>query len=77
MPIMLTGANDLARRMAESPQVAACAATNLATYMLDHSPDVEGSCELEEIKARFQRSGSFADLFVSILTSPAFLTRDL
>jgi len=49
----------------------------LATYTLDHSPTVEGSCELETIRNRFQQSGSFADLFTSILTSPAFLTRDV
>jgi len=45
--------------------------------VLDHSPDVEGSCELQTVKNSFQTNGSFTQLFASILTSPAFATRDI
>jgi hypothetical protein len=77
MPATVQGVNDLARIFASGRQVSDCAALNLATYTLDHSPDVEGSCGLQVIKDSFLKSGSFTELFSSILTSPAFLTRDL
>jgi hypothetical protein len=77
MPITVHGVDDLARIFSSGRQVSDCAALNLATYTLDHSPDVEGSCGLQVIKDTFLKSGSFSDLFSSILTSPAFLTRDL
>jgi hypothetical protein len=77
MPVMLKNANDLAQALAVGRQVSDCTADHLATYTLDHSPTFEGSCELQTIRDRFQQSGSFSDLFVSILTSPAFLTRDV
>ncbi|HEY2903984.1 MAG TPA: DUF1592 domain-containing protein [Polyangia bacterium] len=76
-PVTLTGVADVARRFATSRQVSDCATTTLATYTLDHSPDQENSCELATVKSRFGQSGSFADLFTAIVTSPAFLSRDL
>ena len=75
-PVMIAGAADVARLFGQGRQVSDCAADNLATYTLDHSPDAQNSCELQTIKDRFLQSGSFPDLFSSILTSPAFLTRD-
>jgi hypothetical protein len=77
MPVMLGNASDLAAQLASGRQVSDCTADHLATYTLDHSPTVEASCELQTIRDRFQQSGSFSDLFTSILTSPAFLTRDV
>jgi hypothetical protein len=77
MPVMLGNASVLAAQLASGRQVSDCTADHLATYTLDHSPTVEGSCELQTIRDRFQQSGSFSDLFGSILTSPAFLTRDV
>jgi uncharacterized protein DUF1592/uncharacterized protein DUF1588/uncharacterized protein DUF1595/uncharacterized protein DUF1587 len=75
-PVMIAGASDVAHLFGQGRQVSDCAADSLATYTLDHSPDAQGSCDLQTIKDRFQQSGSFPDLFSSILTSPAFLTRD-
>jgi hypothetical protein len=75
-PVMVTGVGDVAKLFASGRQVSDCAADNLATYTLDHSPDAQNSCDLQTVKDRFEQSGSFSDLFVSILTSPAFLTRD-
>jgi Protein of unknown function (DUF1592)/Protein of unknown function (DUF1588)/Protein of unknown function (DUF1595) len=76
-PVSLKGVDDLAQILIKGRQASDSAADTLATYMLEHSPDVEGSCALQTVKDSFQKSGSFADLFVSILTSPAFVTRDL
>ncbi len=77
MPIPLAGVSDVAKLFVTGRQISDCAASNLATYTLEHSPDVEGSCALQTIKDAFGQSGSFPDLFASILTSPAFLTRDI
>jgi hypothetical protein len=38
---------------------------------------VEKSCDLQAVKDSFHASGSFSQLFASILTSPAFATRDI
>jgi hypothetical protein len=75
--VMLTDVNDLAQRLAQGRQVSDCTVEHLATYTLDHSPSVEHSCELNTLMDRFRQSGSFSELFTAILTSPAFLTRDL
>jgi hypothetical protein len=77
LPVMLTGVSDLAQLFARGRQVSDCATGVLATYMLEHNPDAQSSCDLQTLRDRFQQSGSFADLFTSILTSPAFLSRDL
>jgi hypothetical protein len=77
MPVMLANASDLAQQLGSGRQVSDCTADHMATYTLDHSPTVEGSCELQTIRDRFKQSGSFSDLFASILTSPAFTTRDV
>jgi hypothetical protein len=75
-PVTLNNVGDVAQRFATDRIVSDCATVNLATYTLDHSPTTGGSCDLQTVKDRFHKSGSFADLFTAILTSPAFLTRD-
>jgi Protein of unknown function (DUF1592)/Protein of unknown function (DUF1588)/Protein of unknown function (DUF1595)/Protein of unknown function (DUF1587) len=76
-PVMLKGVSDLAQLFANGRQVSDCAAGTLATYLLEHNPDAQGSCELQTVRNRFQQTGTFSDLFTAILTSPAFLSRDL
>jgi hypothetical protein len=75
--VQLKGAADVAQLFVSGRQVSDCAAGTLATYTLDHSPEKEGSCQLQNLKDAFRQSQSFTDLFTSILTSPAFLTRDI
>jgi Protein of unknown function (DUF1592)/Protein of unknown function (DUF1588)/Protein of unknown function (DUF1595) len=77
MPTPLSGVDDVARMFVQGRQASDCAAATLATYTLEHSPEVEGSCDLGTVKDSFHASGSFAQLFTSILTSPAFATRDI
>jgi hypothetical protein len=45
--------------------------------VLDHNPELENSCQMKQVKDDFAKTGSFPQLFRAILTSPAFLTRDL
>jgi len=72
----VTGINDLAQRLAKGQRAPDCAARNLLKMTLNHDPTAQGSCELDRIKRDFVASGSFAEFFKAILTSPAFLTRD-
>jgi hypothetical protein len=75
--VQLNGVNDVAQLFIKGRQVSDCAASTLATFTLDHSPEKEGSCQLQNLKDTFHQSQSFTDFFVSLLTSPAFLTRDI
>jgi hypothetical protein len=57
--------------------VSDCAATNLAVFVLGRTFSADNACSLQPIKDRFQATGSFADYYRALLTSPAFLTRDI
>jgi hypothetical protein len=76
-PVMLKGVADVAGIFAKGRQVSDCATGALATYMLEHNPETQNSCELQAVRDRFHQGGTFSDLFLSILTSPAFVARDL
>jgi hypothetical protein len=73
----ISSLKDVADRLKVGRRVADCAVSNLAEYTLDHNPNAEGSCAIQQIKDEFAATGKFADLFKAILTSPAFATRDL
>jgi hypothetical protein len=75
--VHVNNVNDVAQLFLSGRQASDCAADTLATYTIDHSPDVERSCELQNVKDTFKKSGAFTDLFTAVLTSPAFLTRDI
>jgi hypothetical protein len=75
--VHVNNVSDLAQLFLKGRQASDCAADILATDTLEHSPDVENSCQLQAVKDSFQKSGSFTDLFASIINSPAFLTRDI
>jgi hypothetical protein len=67
----------MAQKFLTGTRASNCAATQLTRFTLDHNADVENSCAVATAKDQFHTSGSFVGLFKSILTSPAFLTRDL
>jgi hypothetical protein len=69
--------NDVASKLAQGRRASDCAVVHLAKFTLDHNPDVENSCQMRQVKDDFAKTGSFPALFKAILTSPAFLTRDL
>jgi len=68
---------EIGDKLAAGRRAADCATVHLARYTLDHNPDVEKSCQIQGIKDNFAKTGKFVDLFKAIVTSPAFLTRDL
>jgi hypothetical protein len=75
--VHVNNVGDLAQLFLKGRQASDCAADILITDTLEHSPDVENSCQLQAVKDGFQKGGSFTDLFATIVTSPAFLTRDI
>ncbi len=68
---------DLADKLKSGRRVADCAVAQLSKFTLDHDPKTENSCAIQQIRDNFAASGKFVDLFKSIVTSPAFATRDL
>jgi hypothetical protein len=68
---------EIADKLVAGRRAADCAAVHLAKYSLAHNPDVESSCEIQKIKDNFASTGKFVDFFKSLVTSPAFATRDL
>jgi hypothetical protein len=68
---------DIADRLKTGRRVSDCATKLLAEYTLNHNPNEQNSCALQQIKDDFAATGKFVDLFKAILTSPAFATRDL
>ena len=68
---------DIADRLKTGRRVSDCATKLLAEYTLDHNPNEQNSCAIQQIKDDFAAGGKFVDLFKAILTSPAFATRDL
>jgi hypothetical protein len=72
----LTGAEDLATRLASSSRVRDCVATQWYRYAMGRVEDAADTCSLNQAKARFQASGgSFRELLLGIVLSDAFRYR--
>ncbi|HKQ68189.1 MAG TPA: DUF1592 domain-containing protein [Polyangiaceae bacterium] len=74
---LVANVTEVAVRFSKGRRAPDCVVQTLARYTLDHNPDVENSCQIQQVKDEFAQNGSFSQLFKSILTSSAFLTRDL
>jgi hypothetical protein len=57
-------------------RVAYCAGKKLAIFALGTDPNALNSCELKQVKEKFYSTGSFADFYRSLATSPAFVTHN-
>jgi hypothetical protein len=72
------GALELTSRLAASPQVEACLATQWFRYTMGRAEQEADACSLERVKATFASSGgSFRELMVSLATSDAFRFRPM
>jgi len=70
------GASDLSAKLAASPQVEACMATQWFRYGMGRAEQTDDSCNLERVKSAFSGSGGdFKELLVSLATSDAFRYR--
>jgi hypothetical protein len=73
----VSGLPDLVAKLEVGRRVSDCAATNLAVFVLGRTFSADNACSLQPAKDRFQATGSFTDYYRALLTSPAFLTRDI
>ena len=72
------GALELTARLAASPQVEACLATQWFRYTMGRAEQEQDACSLEQVKAEFARSGGdFRELLVALATSDAFRFRPM
>jgi hypothetical protein len=72
----ISGLPDVVAKLKAGRRASDCAARNMAAIVLGRSVATDGSCAFQDIKDRFAKSGSFADYFRAMLTSPGFATRD-
>jgi hypothetical protein len=70
------GAADFSDKLATSPQVEACLATQWFRYGMGRAEQTEDVCSLQRVKAAFAESGGdFRELLVALATSDAFRYR--
>ncbi len=67
--------HDLAERLVRSRRASDCVAGNLVALVLSQEPVEKTRCEAQEVEDAFAASGSFVDLFRTLLSSPAFARR--
>jgi hypothetical protein len=73
----VSGLPDLVAKLKGGTRVTTCAVRNMYAFTLGRSALEDTSCALPNVASRFAASGSFTDFFRAVLTSPAFLTRDV
>lgn len=67
---------ELARKLHDAPEVAACIAEKLFVYVNGRAPAEEDACALERASDRFAASGHrFRELAVALVTNPEFRAR--
>lgn len=72
------GALELTARLATSPQVEACLATQWFRYAMGRAEQQADACSLEQVKSQFASTGGdFRELLVSLATTDAFRFRPL
>ncbi len=74
---VVSGVRQVAAKLQAGRRAADCAVDRLAKFTLDHNPEVENSCEIHRVMDEFVTTGSLGTLFRSLVTSPAFLTRQI
>jgi hypothetical protein len=72
----INGLPDVVAKLKAGRRASDCASRNMAAIVLGRSVATDSSCAFQTVKDHFAASGSFADYFRAMLTSPAFATRD-
>jgi hypothetical protein len=72
----VSGLGDVVAKLKAGRRATDCASRNLAAVVLGRSVATDTSCAFAAVKDHFAQSGSFADYFRAMLTSPGFATRD-
>jgi Protein of unknown function (DUF1592)/Protein of unknown function (DUF1588)/Protein of unknown function (DUF1595)/Protein of unknown function (DUF1587) len=64
-------------KLVQGRRLSDCAAQNLAVFTLGHDVKEDMSCALRDVKDAFAKSGKFQDFYKALITSPAFIKRDV
>lgn len=72
----VSGIEEIGQRLASSRGTLDCASGTLASYVLGYTRATP-SCDVTQAREIFAMSGNFADFFRSLVTAPAFLSRDI
>lgn len=64
-------------KLAQGRRLSDCAAQNLAVFTLGREVKEDHSCALQEVKDAFSKTGKFRDFYKALITSPAFIKRDV
>jgi hypothetical protein len=71
------GVASFTSRLAQGRRLSDCAAQNLAVFTLGREVKEDVSCALAGVKDAFAKSGKFKDFYRALITSPAFIKRDV
>jgi hypothetical protein len=73
----ISGLPDVVAKLKGGRRATDCASRNLAAIVLGRSVATDTSCAFQDVKDHFAQTGSFAEYFHAMLTSPGFATRDV
>jgi hypothetical protein len=71
------GVTAFTAKLVQGRRLSDCAAQNLAVFTLGREVKEDGSCALQEVKDAFSKTGKFRDFYKALITSPAFIKRDV
>jgi hypothetical protein len=71
------GIGPLATKLVQGRRLSDCAASNLAVFTLGRDVKTDASCALADVKDALAKTGKFRDFYQALVTSPAFVLRDV
>lgn len=71
------GVASFTSKLVQGRRLSDCAAQNLAVFTLGREVKEDVSCALASVKEAFAKSGKFTDFYKALITSPAFIKRDV
>jgi len=73
----INGVGELGAKLAQGRRLSDCAVQNLSMFTLGHDVIGDTSCALQTVKDTLASTGKFRDFYKALLTSPAFIKRDV
>jgi hypothetical protein len=73
----VNGVAEFAAKLAQGRRLSDCAVQNLSMFTLGHDVIGDTSCALQSVKDTLATTGKFRDFYKALLTSPAFIKRDV
>jgi hypothetical protein len=73
----VNGLADLSAKLVAGRRLSDCAVQNLSMFTLGHDVIGDTSCALQSVKDTLAQTGKFRDFYKALLTSPAFIKRDV